>query len=150
MNNQMFYGMFPSIQIASEYDAWGDSDYWDNATLYERDRDLFKKYIPIIKEISAAGWEPIPYATCDNPDIRFERYGGIDGGLYYTVGSGGSKIESGVLTIDLSKLGFVGTTVEVKELVTNVTSTQDAEAEKVRIAIPELHPNKTLVYKISS
>jgi len=71
-----------------------------------------------------------------------------DGGLYYTVGNRGSDVGSGVLSIDLSKSCFEGTTVEVKELVTNRTSTQNVEAGKLLITISELHPY-TLVYKIS-
>ncbi|MFV9631147.1 MAG: carbohydrate binding domain-containing protein [Methanosarcinales archaeon] len=150
MNDQMFYGMFPSIMTAAPEETYGSDMYWKNATLYERDRNLFKQYIPIIKEISAAGWDPIPYATCDSPDIKFERYGGLGEGLYFTVASRSSMTESGVLSVDSSKFGFDGTTVEVKELLTNMTSVQNVEGGKVLIAITELHPNETLVYKISS
>jgi len=138
INDQMFYGMFPS-----------PDEHWTNATLCERDRDLLKKCIPIIKNISAAGWEPVPYATCDNPDIRFERYGNLSEGLHYTVASRSSMAESGVLSVDLSKLSFDGTAVEVKELVTNITSIPDVENGKVFITIPELRPDDTLVYRIS-
>ncbi len=53
-----------------------------------------------------------------------------------------------MLTVDLSKLGFDGTAVEIKELVTNTTSIQDAENGKIQITIIELHPYDTLVYKI--
>ena len=150
INNQMFYGMFPSVGTATPDKTYDDYKYWNNATLYERDRDLFKKYIPIIREVSAAGWEPIPYATCDNPDIRFERYGYGDGSLYFTVGNSGSDVVSGVLTIDLSKLAFNGTTVEAKELLIHITSTQNVVDGKVRIAISGLHPYDTQVYKFSS
>jgi hypothetical protein len=149
MNDHMFYGMFPSVGITAPEEAYGDNRYWNNATLYERDRDLFKKYIPIIKSISAAGWESIPYATCDNPEITFERYGGLSKELYYTVASRDSTAESGVLSVDLSKLGFDGTVVEVKELVTNMTSTQNLVDGDVPIVILELHPCDTRVYKIS-
>jgi hypothetical protein len=150
MNDQMFYGMFPSIEYANNGGTYADNEgYWWNATLYERDRDMFKKYIPVIKEISAAGWEPIPYATCDNSNMKFERYGNISEGLYYTVATCNSTTGSGVLTVDLSKLGFDGITVEVNELVTNTTSTPKVGDGDVLIAIPELRPNDTLVYKIS-
>lgn len=150
INNQMFYGMFPSIEHANDGGSYADNEwYWENATLYERDRDLFKKYMPIIKEISAAGWEPIPYATCDSPDIKFERYGSFSEGLYYTVASLDASTESGVVLVDLSKLGFDGTQVEVKELVTGETATQNVEDGKIQIIIIELHPHDTLVYKIS-
>jgi len=149
MKDQMFYGMFPSIQISSDYDTGEFSDYWNDAILYDRDRDLFKKYVPIIKTISAAGWGPISYATCDNPNIRFERYGCSNEGMYYTIGNIGSNIENGVLTIDMSKLGFDGITVKVKELIMNTTSLQSVEDGKALITISELHPNDTVVYKIS-
>lgn len=145
INDQMFYGMFPGIWYASGK----RDDYWADATLYERDRGMFKRCIPIIKEISSAGWEPIPYATADNRNIKFERYGGIEDGLYYTVGNSGSTTESGVLSVDLSKFGFGGYFVEVKELVTDVTSTQEVADWGVFITIQELYPNDTQVYRIS-
>ena len=154
MNNQMFYGIYPAILTASVETTGPDGEcrytfYWKDAALYERDRGLFKRYIPIIKAISAAGWEPIPYASCDNPAIKFERYGSIDKGIYYTVGNRGSDGESGALAIDLAKLGFAGTIVEVKELVTDLAYSQNVEDGTVHIAIPELHPQDTVVYKIS-
>jgi hypothetical protein len=146
INDQMFYGMFPSMDW---YNEDGDR-YWGDSTIYERDRDLFVKYIPIIKTISASGWEPIPYATCDNLDIRFERYGGIDEGLYYTVGNIGSEVRSGALTIDLSKLGFDGTQVEVRELVTDRVYRQDVQDGKLYLSIVSLNPHDTRVYRLVS
>jgi hypothetical protein len=142
INSELFYGIFPSVaQVGTTY-------FW-NHSVYENYRDLYKKYIPIIKTISAAGWEPIPYSTCDNPNIEFERYGSLSEGLYYTTTNINSTTEGSVLSVDLSKLGFDGTHAEVKELVTNTTPMQSIEYGKVLITIPELHPNDVLVYKIS-
>jgi hypothetical protein len=141
INAEMFYGNFPSVVSA------GTTPFWSNHT-YEDYRDLFKKYIPIIRTISSAGWEPIPYARCDNPDMKFERYGNIDEGLYFTVGNNGSGVESGVLSVDLPKLGFDGTQVEVRELVANTTSMQDVQDGKLSLAITSLHQNDTRVYRI--
>jgi len=146
INDQMFYGMFPSMDWYNK-----DSDrYWGNSTIYERDRDLFVKYIPIVTTLSDAGWEPIPYATCDNPDIKFERYGSIDEGLYYTVGNIGSEVRSGALTIDLSKLGFDGTQVEVRELVTDRACMQDVPDGKLYLSIVSLNLHDTRVYRLVS
>ena len=49
--------------------------YWDNPKWYNRDRPLFKKYIPVIQKLSTAGWEAITYATSDNLSVGVERYG---------------------------------------------------------------------------
>ncbi len=55
----LFYGVFPSMFSA---DA-ATHPYWETPDWYNRDRPLFKKYIPIIKKLSAAGWEVLPRAT---------------------------------------------------------------------------------------
>jgi hypothetical protein len=145
INKQMFYGMFPTVSIYN--DEW--DNFWGSPLIQDRDRELFKNYIPIIQEISSAGWEPIPYATCDNPEIMFERYGDSEESLYYTVTSCNSTTENGVLLVDLSKLGFDGTHVEVRELVTDTSHTQDVQEGKICIAIASLTPNETRVYRIN-
>jgi hypothetical protein len=57
---------------------WKEVFYWGTKEFYNRDRPLFMKYIPVIREISKAGWEPIPYARCRQKSIRIERYGRIE------------------------------------------------------------------------
>ncbi len=54
--------------------------YWANSTAYNRDRALFKQYMPLIKKIIAAGWRPIPYATPSDPAIHVERFDDQIGG----------------------------------------------------------------------
>lgn len=67
----LFYAIYPSMFSA---DA-ASNPYWDNPKWYNRDRPLFKKYIPVIQKLSPAGWEAITYATSDNPNVGVERYG---------------------------------------------------------------------------
>ncbi|MBC7529645.1 MAG: hypothetical protein H7308_19125 [Chthonomonadaceae bacterium] len=67
----LFYGIYPSCFSANA----ADNVYWENTKWIERDRDLFKKYIPQIKRLSAAGWEPVTKATSSNEQIGVERFG---------------------------------------------------------------------------
>jgi hypothetical protein len=67
----LFYGIFPSFFSVNA----SDKPYWENPKWYDRDRDLFKKYIPIIQRLSAAGWDPITHARSSNPSVYVERYG---------------------------------------------------------------------------
>ena len=67
----VFYGVFPSFFSA---DA-ASNPYWENPALYNRDRDLFKSTIPIIRILSEQGWEPVTHATSSDPSILVERYG---------------------------------------------------------------------------
>ena len=67
----LFYGIFPSMFSA---DA-ATHPYWESPALYERDRPLFRKYIPIIRQLSAAGWEPVTQAKSSSAGVYVERYG---------------------------------------------------------------------------
>jgi len=92
----LFWGVFPGFFSANA----ATNCYFDNPALYDRDRDLFKKYLPLIQKIARAGWEPLTMARCSGADI--ERFGpGKDGTLYFTIRGKGSKA---VLTLD-PKLG---------------------------------------------
>lgn len=67
----LFYDLFPSMFSA---DA-ATHPYWETPKWYKRDRDLFKRYIPLFQKLSAAGWEPLTWAETDNPQVEVERYG---------------------------------------------------------------------------
>jgi len=76
------FGLFPSF---FSVDA-SSNPYWRDSTKYNIGRPFFKKYIPLIKVISKAGWEPITYATTNSNDISIERFGdNINDGLYFTI-----------------------------------------------------------------
>lgn len=70
-NRCLFYAVVPSMFSA---DA-STHPYWQEPQWYNRDRDLFIKYIPAILEVAKAGWEPITDATSSDPDVYLERYG---------------------------------------------------------------------------
>ena len=39
------------------------------------DREMMRRYVPLLRELSAAGWEPVTGARADSPQVRLERYG---------------------------------------------------------------------------
>ena len=67
----LFYGIYPSMFSA---DA-ATHPYWDDPALYNRDRPLFQKYIPVIRKLSAAGWQPVTHARSSSPELWLERFG---------------------------------------------------------------------------
>ncbi|MBL9139451.1 MAG: hypothetical protein JNK85_26515 [Verrucomicrobiales bacterium] len=90
----LLYGFYPSMfsHNASE------NPYWRNPAWYNRDRPLFLKYLPLIRTVAEAGWQPVTGATCDNPAIAVERFGSDAGGTrYYTLYSDSARVESGWL-----------------------------------------------------
>ncbi len=67
----LFYGIYPSM---FSHNA-AEEPYWEDPTLYNRDRDLFKRYIPLIRRLNMAGWQPVTYATTSDPEVYIERFG---------------------------------------------------------------------------
>ncbi len=75
MKRATAYGMFPSFFSA---DA-STKHYFTNPDLYERDRELFKKYMPIVKRVAESGWEPETLVISNDPQIYVERFGALKG-----------------------------------------------------------------------
>lgn len=71
MKRCLAYGMFPGFFSP---DA-STGHYFTRPEFYERDRPLFKKYVPLCKLVAEAGWEPITRARSSDPKVYVERFG---------------------------------------------------------------------------
>ncbi len=71
MKRSLTYGMFPGF---FSHNA-SQGHYFTRPELYERDRDLFKKYIPVCKLLAEAGWEPVTLAHSSKNHVYVERFG---------------------------------------------------------------------------
>jgi hypothetical protein len=135
----MAYGFFPSF---FSVDASNDP-YWQDKKKIENGRPFFKKYIPIIKEISAAGWEPVTAARTTAEGVRIERFGD-EKEFYFTVRNNGSVDKVCSLTIDLGALKIKGK-YSATEIVTGKTAV--ISSNKVTVDLPA---GRTRVIKIVS
>jgi hypothetical protein len=122
------YGFFPSF---FSVDASNDP-YWQDMKKIENGRPFFRKYIPVIKQIASAGWEPVTYAHSDSPEIRVERFGNA-ADLFFTVRNNGDKYESAILSLDLEGLDISGK-LEASELVEEMPVKR--KGNKIFIDIP--------------
>ncbi len=72
MKRSLVFGMFPSFFSANA----ATGHYFRNPQLYERDRPLFKKYLPWIRKIMAEGWQVVPDAVlASDTGFAMEQYG---------------------------------------------------------------------------
>ncbi|NMC38421.1 MAG: hypothetical protein GYA41_08875 [Bacteroidales bacterium] len=132
----MAYGFFPSF---FSVDASNDP-YWQDKSKIENGRPFFKKYIPLIKEISAAGWEPVTMAGSGSAGIRIERFGKGDR-IFFTVRNNSAGNVECTVKVDTGKLGITdkytaremtgGNTVEIK----NGTFRLTIPAERTRVIL---------------
>jgi len=100
----LFYGVWPGFfdeEAASKDPYWASAKKW-----YDRDRPLFRKYIPLLRRVTVAGWQPLTHASCDNSKILVERFGPeADGTVFLTLLNDTADAQSGTVTADLKALG---------------------------------------------
>ncbi len=95
------YGFFPSM---FSHNA-AENPYWRNPTWYNRDRAVFKKYMPLIKQVAEAGWQPLTRGRFSDPAIRVERFGpGQNGDTFFTLLNETAEHRTGVLRLDGANL----------------------------------------------
>ena len=95
MKRALAYGMFPGYFSA---DA-STGHYFTRPELYNRDRPLFKKYVPLCKRVAEAGWEPLTGAVSDNASVIVERFGWQPGVCYLTVFNLAETRQKAVVTL---------------------------------------------------
>jgi hypothetical protein len=103
----LFYGMWPGM---FSHNA-ADYPYWQNPKWYNRDRPLFKKYLPLVRRAAEAGWQPVTCAACDNGLVWIERFGpDAKGTVYLTLFNDTAARQSGRLRVETGRLGLPGET----------------------------------------
>lgn len=133
----LFWGMWPGF---FSHNA-AENPYWKNPEWYERDRPLFRRYLPLVRRVSEAGWQPVTRVACDHPSIYVERFGpAADGKTYVTVLNDTDEAQHGVLTL---APGFPksGSRAELVSASAPVPATPSWTVE--------LQPQQTLVFELA-
>lgn len=106
MKQCLAYGIIPGFFDWPTSGLGPGGRYWDHPRYFERDRDLFRKYLPLCCTLAKVGWEPVPYARCASPKVVVERFGPVDGIVWLTLSSEEKLTLSTVLTLDAKPLGL--------------------------------------------
>ncbi len=128
----LLYGIWPSM---FSHNA-SDDPYWRNPRWYNRDRDLFKHYIPLVRLAAEAGWQPITHAQTDDEAVYVERFGpSEDGMVYFTLLNNSSEGRSAGLLVDAVALNL-DTPPAVTDLVTGDLLTVGPQDGRLLVACP--------------
>ncbi|MBM3956651.1 MAG: hypothetical protein FJ313_01190, partial [Gemmatimonadetes bacterium] len=77
------YGiLFGFFDISPSGDHPGSS-YWEHPEWYDRDRPLFRRYMPIASELVSAGWRALPPVTVEEGAAFVESFGSGENPLQY-------------------------------------------------------------------
>jgi hypothetical protein len=101
MKQCLAYGVVPGFFDWPTSGLGPGSGYWLHPCYYERDRSLFRTYLPLCCTLARVGWEPVPYATCSEAKTIVERFGPADDGItWLTVCNEDAQAHSTTLRID--------------------------------------------------
>jgi hypothetical protein len=132
----LFYHAYPGI-------------FSSDAQSLEKVRPLYQRYIPLMREMGAAGWEPVPWATLADPELWVERYGpGPAGRAYFAIRNPGERPRSSVLTVEPS--GFarpVTSRIAVSDAVSGRAITYQRSASRLLVPV-ETAAGDTVVVRV--
>ncbi|MEI6502792.1 MAG: hypothetical protein WCP21_17420, partial [Armatimonadota bacterium] len=132
------WGIFPSFFNGDYFEngEWKTARFFDIPELCERVRPLYKQFIPILRRMHDAGWEPVTYARTDAPGIQIERYGpGAGQETLLAVFNGGKSAVAAKLSLDATALKLpasVKAAALVNPQVLNVTT----EGKALVVTVP--------------
>ncbi len=72
---------------------------FQNPADYEPSRPLFRYYEPLIIRLDEAGWQPVTWASSDNPDVLVERYGPSAGVTFVALRNAGKDKTSAMVDV---------------------------------------------------
>jgi hypothetical protein len=133
------YGIYPSM---FSHNA-AENPYWQNPTWYNRDRALFKKYIPLVREIAEAGWQPVTGASLHSSQLPLERFGSSEkGAVFFTLLNDSAQPQKTVLKVenDPSWPGGVATELVSQSRLTRADAGWEVEVPARSTAVVKLEP----------
>ena len=119
MQRCLFYAMFPGFfSENAATDCFFQTPKW-----YEPARPLFKKYMPLIRMIEQAGWQPITNAHAEDPGILVEQYGASKDRLFFTLLNDTQQSIKTTLHVDAKGIRSRGGSVIFREQITDAAIT---------------------------
>lgn len=140
----LFYGFHPSFFSENA----SDDPYWRSPYHYEIGRPFFKKYVPIIREVASAGWQPVTLARAQPASLGLERFGEGNGPVYLTVrnfsNAGPTDFE---INVDLADLGW--TNADVDRLLEDVQTDFSVDGTALSIR-GHIEPGSTQAFRLTA
>ncbi len=144
----LFYGIYPSYfkGVHKEGKKKTEIEYFNEPEYYNVGRPVFQKYVPLIRQLNTAGWQPVTLARSNDPQIWIERYGSAEKGNLFLSVMNASK-QSKKVTIELENgLALKTSKVKAKELVTDAPlqiegNTITLALDKNDVAVLEIQRN---------
>ena len=141
VNRCLGYGIYASTST----NFFSGVRYEDHPQGYARDKALLDWYVPLVRALSSAGWEPVRNAAFKGDSVSCERFGS-GSIIYYSLHNDTDSLQACELTPDLAALGLKPGSVSVTEIARQTPLSPAADG---RITLT-LAPKKAYVIQVSA
>lgn len=111
VNRSLAFGIYASTST----NFFTGVKYEDHPNGYLRDRALLDWYVPLVRMLSSAGWQPVTHATVQAKSMTCERFGRGDV-TYLACHNDSDAAQSCEVRIDFAALGLPAGRVDVTEI----------------------------------
>lgn len=141
INKSLCFGIFASTST----NFFTGVQYENHAEGYLRDKKLLDWYVPLVRRLSRAGWEPVRYAAVEGEGVSCERFG-RGPVVYYTLYNDSKEKTACTLQVDLKSLGFADGSPTFSEIARQATLAQP----KPNSVALELEPKRAYVIEVAN
>lgn len=140
VNKSLCFGIFASTST----NFFSGVQYEDHPQGYLRDKQLLDWYVPLVRRLSQAGWEPVRRARIGGDGVWGERFG-RGATVYFTLYNDLKTRTTGTLDVDLQGLGFAPASAALAEIARNAAVAYVGPG-RVRL---DMEPKRTYVIQVS-
>lgn len=132
-----FYGIYPSF---------GNLSLFETPESYAPIAALNNRFVPVLRALGGAGWQPVTWARSTDKDVWLERWGqGPRGPVYLTAYNAARQARRPVLTIDPAPLGLRTPRLRLEDQLSgDHWECKPGRKGTVRVAV-EIPPHRTRV-----
>ena len=95
----LHFGVYPGYRQTFAGESWEyDARQWPVV------QKIVNRYSPLLRQITAAGWLPIPHVRTDNPAVWVERWGVTAPSLYFTLLNTAATAQTATLRLETKAL----------------------------------------------
>ncbi|NLY03196.1 MAG: hypothetical protein GXY83_44675 [Rhodopirellula sp.] len=109
-HKSLVWDIFPSFFNGAymQDGEWVRVHYFQDPKFYNRDRHLFRQFIPVLRRLFDAGWQPVTRARSQPRQVRVERYG-AGGEVLFALYNGSASPLDARITIEAESLDLTHT-----------------------------------------
>lgn len=119
------------------YPSFGNMSLFDTQEKYAPIAALNNRFVPVMRQITGAGWRPVTHARSERANVLVERWGpGEEGEVFLTVFSEAEGPVESTLTVEATALGLDGAELSAEDLLDGAAVSAPIDEGQAVLTVP--------------